>query len=304
MIIWRIVDGRRGHDNQSRGLVKALSRHTPCSIHDIPVSSHKLRLWRCLMKKYPPGDKLPKPHLIIGAGHGTHLHLLCAKRAHGGRTVVIMKPSLPASLFDFCLIPDHDNPRITDSIIITRGALNTITPDKHHDSRLGLIMIGGPSRHYDWDHNSLFEQIDLIINKLPDTNWTITDSPRTPATTSNMLNNIKSPNVTFHPYENTGPDWIADQLQNAGSVWVTEDSMSMIYESMTAGTATGVLTVPAKKKSKIFHSINRLIENEMITSFEDWRSGKPLSACPEIFDEADRCARELLDKVTQHYRVH
>jgi hypothetical protein len=119
-----------------------------------------------------------------------------------------------------------------------------------------------------------------------------------------MLNNFKSPNVTFHPYENTGPDWIADQLQNAGSVWVTEDSMSMIYESMTAGTATGVLTVPAKKKSKIFHSINRLIENEMITSFEDWRSGKPLSACPEIFDEADRCARELLDKVTQHYRVH
>ena len=304
MVIWRIVDGKRGHDNQSRGLVNALSRHAPCIIHEIPVSSHKLRLWHCLMKKYPPGDNLPRPHLIIGAGHATHLQLLCARRAHGGRTVVIMKPGLPASLFDFCLIPDHDGPGISDSIIITRGALNAITPGKHNDLTKGIIMIGGPSRHYGWDDNSLLEQIDLVLKKSPDINWTITDSPRTPDTTSSLLNNIKQPNVEFRSYKDAGPDWISGQLQNAGYAWVSEDSMSMIYESITAGAATGVLTIPSKKKSKIFHSINRLAENDMITRFETWRSGKQLSICPEAFDEAGRCARELLDKITQHYHVH
>jgi mitochondrial fission protein ELM1 len=304
MVIWRIVDGRRGHDNQSRGLVNALSRHVSCVCHDISVTNTRTGLWHLLLGKYPAGDSLPGPQLIIGAGHATHIHLLCARRAHGGRTVVIMKPGLPAALFDFCLIPDHDNPGISDSSIITRGALNAITPGKHHDPARGLIMIGGPSRHYDWDDNSLLDQVSRILGKAHDIQWVITDSPRTPDSTSILLNKIMRPNTVFRPHKDTGPDWVSAQLQNSGYVWVSEDSMSMIYESMTAGAATGVLSVPARKKSKIYHSINRLADNEMVTRFSDWVSGKPLSVCPEPFDEADRCARELLDKITQHYHVH
>lgn len=304
MIIWRIVDGRRGHDNQSHGLINALSRHVSCVHHDIPASALNFWFWQFLLKKYPPGNGLPRPHLIIGAGHHTHLSMLCARHAYGGRIVVIMNPSLPVHCFDFCLIPDHDNPRITDRVIVTRGAINAIVPTVNHNQSRGLIMVGGPSRHYVWDDASLLKQIDLILKKSEGITWHITDSPRTPVSTSDALGNLKSPDVTFHSYKDTGPDWVADHLLDSGYVWVSEDSMSMIYESMTAGAATGILSVPAGKLNKISLSINRLAENEMITRFEDWRSGKQLSSCPDIFDEADRCARELLDKITQHYSIH
>jgi len=304
MIIWRIVDGRRGHDNQSHGLINALSRHVSCVHHDIPASALNFWFWQFLQKKYPPGNGLPRPHLIIGAGHHTHLSMLCARHVYGGRIVVIMNPSLPVHCFDFCLIPDHDNPRITDRVIVTRGAINAIVPKANHDQTCGLIMVGGPSRHYAWDDASLLEQIDLILKKSEGIIWHITDSPRTPVSTSDALGNLKLPGVTFHSYKDTGPYWVTNQLLDSGYVWVSEDSMSMIYESMTAGAAIGILSVPAIKQNKISLSINRLADNEMITRFDDWRNGKQLSPCPEIFDEADRCARELLDKITQHYHVH
>lgn len=297
MVIWRIVDGRRGHDNQSLGLVKALSRHIPCVSHDIPVSSFKPGLWHYLLKKYSPGDNLPKPHLIVGAGHGTHLHLLCAQRAHGGRTAVIMKPGFPAAFFDFCLIPDHDNPRITDSIIITRGALNAITPGGHHNPGCGLILIGGPSRHFGWDDNQLFEQIGLILKTSNNITWHITDSPRTPVSTINKLAGLNLKNVIFQPYKNTGVDWVTDQLLKSGYVWVTEDSMSMIYESLTAGAATGLLRVPLQQQGKLTNCILNLVNNNMITSYEDWKNGKQLSPPDDILDEANRCAEYLLEKI-------
>lgn len=297
MVIWRIVDGRRGHDNQSLGLVNALSHRVTSTSHDIPVSCYQPRLWHFLCRKYPPGKDLPEPHLIVGAGHGTHLHLLFARRAYGGRTVVIMKPSVPAALFDFCLIPDHDNPRITDSIIITRGALTAVTPGKHHDPKQGLIMVGGPSRHYDWDDNSLLEQISLILKKMSGIRWVITDSPRTPGITSQLLKNINEVNADFQPCGVTGPGWVSEQLQQAGYAWVSEDSMSMVYESLTAGVATGLLNVPSLQQGKFTSCIQNLIINKMITAFDEWKKGKELAPPEDLLDEAGRCADYLLEKI-------
>ena len=297
LVIWRIFDSRRGHDIQSQGLINALSRRISCDCHDIPAASLVFWFWQYLLKKYPPGDGLPKPHLIIGAGHLTHLSMLCARHAFGGRIVVIMNPSLPVNCFDFCLIPDHDNPRITDRVIITRGAINAIIPKENHDQSRGLIMVGGPSRHYAWDNTLILEQIDFILKKSEGIIWHITDSPRTPVTTSNKLADLKSSGVTYFSYKDTGPDWVTDQLLDSGYVWVSEDSMSMIYESLTAGAATGLLRVPAKRKGKLTKCIRSLIVNNMITSFDDWKKNRRLSPPADTLNEASRCAEYLLEKI-------
>jgi hypothetical protein len=291
------VDGRRGHDNQSQGLINALSRRVSCDCHDIPASSLNFWFWQYLLKKYPPGGGLPRPHLIIGAGHHTHLSMLCARHAFGGRIVVIMNPGLPANFFDFCLIPDHDNPRITDRVIVTRGAINAIVPAANHDQGRGLIMVGGPSSHYAWDNASLLDQIDFIIKKSGGITWHITDSPRTPVSTSDTLSNLKLPGVSFHSYRDTGPDWVTDQLLDSGYVWVSEDSMSMIYESLTAGAATGLLRVPVKRKGKLTKCIRSLIVNNMITSFDNWKKNRRLLPPADTLNEASRCAEYLLEKI-------
>ena len=297
LVVWRIFDSRRGHDTQSLGLINALSRRVSCVSHDIPASSLNFWFWQFLLKKYPPGYGLPKPHLIIGAGHHTHLSMLCARHAYDGRIVVIMNPSLPVHCFDFCLIPDHDNPRITDRVIVTRGAINAIVPKANHDQTCGLIMVGGPSRHYAWDDVSLLEQINLVLKKSEGVIWHITDSPRTPDSTSNKLVNLKSPGVTYHSFMDTGPDWVTNQLLDAGYVWVSEDSMSMIYESLTAGAATGLLRVPVKRQGKLTKCIQSLIVNNMITSFDDWEKNGLLAPPADTLNEASRCAEYLLEKI-------
>lgn len=298
LTVWRIVDGRRGHDHQSLGLVNALSRYSSCVRHDITASSLRLGFLQFLLKKYPPASGLPQPDLIIGAGHHTHPSLLCAQRARGGRTVVIMKPSLPATWFDFCLIPEHDRPANKKNIIATRGALTALTPSTQHDNQQGLIMVGGSSRHYGWDPPGLFEQIRHILQRGADIRWQITDSPRTPPATSVGLSNLAAANAQFHSCQDAGPDWVAQRLASTGYVWVTGDSVSMIHEALTAGAATGILSVPATKPDKITRSVQRLAEDGMITLYADWYSGKQLSPCPVVFDEADRCAREILNRVS------
>jgi hypothetical protein len=70
----------------------------------------------------------------------------------------------------------------------------------------------------------------------------------------------------------------------------------MIYESLTAGTATGVLSVPGRQQNKISRTIEKLAECWLVVLFEDWISGTPLAPCKPEFDEADRCAVEIMSR--------
>ena len=304
MVIWQIYDGKPGHDNQSRGLVNALCRLGNCSSHDIAADGLKFSLLHCLANKFPPGDHLPRPDFIIGAGHGTHLPILCAKRAYGGGSVVIMQPSLPVRWFDFCLVPDHDQPEPAGNIIVTRGAINTVLPSREHDDNFGLILVGGPSRHFYWNEQEILDQIRAILIHDDTVSWQISDSPRTPPATSNALSQLEISHMTYHSWQRTGTGWVAKQLAQAGRVWVSSDSISMIYEALTSGAATGVLSVPVKKPGKLTRTINILIADGIVTPFPDWGNWRPLSPPPFVIDEALRCAGLLLKNVGRVQRQH
>ena len=294
MVIWRISDDKPGHDHQSQGLIKAIDRLVSVECHEIHATGFSPGFLDFILNKFPDGDNLPKPDLIVGAGHGTHLSVLCAQRAHGGKTAILMKPGLPASLFDYCLIPEHDNPVEANNIIVTRGAINLMTPSTQHDNKLGLMMIGGPSRHYGWDNHEIISQIEMVAQKTPDVFWHITDSPRTPDITRDALNKLNMENITFQSFKHSHGDWLAHQLQKCGYAWVTTDSISMTYESLTAGCATGIFQVPEKRKNKISRSIEMLKKDKFITLYTDWLYGKPLLAPAVALNEANRCANELL----------
>lgn len=296
LVIWRIYDSRPGHDNQSQGLINALGVQVDSICKNIPAPSSLQNLSSLLLKRFPPGADLPPPDLIIGAGHKTHLALLTAKRARGGKTIVIMRPTLPTDWFDLCLIPDHDRPTIKDNIFITHGALNTITPAVNHDPSRGLILIGGPSRHYGWNTGQVIEQITTIIHESPQIRWQISDSTRTPPETSRRLTEFNTVNAEFLSHTRTPADWVGKQLQTSGTVWVTADSISMIYESLTAGAYTGILPVPFSKKNKITNVVNELRRARMITRFQDWLEGHAFKSPPDNFNESDRSAREILNR--------
>jgi len=299
-VIWRISDGRAGHDTQSKGLVKALNLIKPCDCHDIDISDKKYGILDLLFKKFTTIEQLPDPDIIIGAGHHTHLPILCAKRTRGGRSIVIMIPGFPTSWFDLCFVPEHDNPKAADNILTTKGAINCITPSTEHIGDRGLILIGGPSRHFYWDNEYLLQQLSEILKTHTDINWEVSDSARTPEETRKALAALREPNAEYYDYSSTGIAWVARRLGLAANVWVSVDSVSMIYESLTSGAAVGLLDVPARGTSKLTNNIAGLVEDSMTTPYNKWLSGRKLDKPPVLLNEAKRCAEYIYEMGLLH----
>ena len=296
LTVWRFSDGKAGHDNQSRGLVEALARLRLIEIHTLNPLPPAAALSGLLLGRLSSWNDLPVPDLVVGAGHRTHLSLLAARRSRGGKIVVLMRPSLPLSLFDLCLIPQHDAPPSRSNVLVTRGALNRIQPSAVLDPRQGLLLIGGPSAHFGWDDAALRQHLAVIVAADPAMRWTLTTSRRTPPGFLEGLSPMADARLTVVPVAATGPDWLPAQLARAGQAWVTADSVSMIYEALTAGAAVGVLDVPRKRASRISRGLDRLVADGWVTSFADWQQRPPLHRPPGVFNEAERCARWIIER--------
>jgi mitochondrial fission protein ELM1 len=297
LVIWRLVDGKAGHDNQSRGLVEALGRLRPIksvTLNPLPVSG----ALAVLLLGQPPAawQSLPAPDLLVGAGHRTHLSLLAARRARGGKAVVLMRPSLPLGLFDLCVIPEHDTPPIRANVLVTRGALNRIRPSPTLESDRGLLLIGGPSTHFGWNDADLRRQIAAVLAATPGIRWTLTTSRRTPDAFLASVMPEADGTLTVVPVATTDPDWLPVQLARVGQAWVTADSVSMVYEALTAGAAVGVLDVPKQRPSRISRGLEKLIAEGWITPFAEWRQKLRLCRPPGLFDEAERCAHWIVER--------
>lgn len=295
LIIWRISDSRPGHDTQSRGLAQAISRIRASKCIDIAARTPMQNLWAMLTLRFSTKNNLAPPDLILGAGHGTHLTMLAARRVLGGKAIVLMSPSLPTSWFDCCLIPSHDTPREKDNIITTQGALNTVVASGQNDPEKGLILLGGESRHYGWDNNEMIRQIKTIINS-DQRQWQISDSPRTPEETKKDLDQLVTNRISFVPFGTATPEWLRMQLGLAGVIWVSEDSISMISEALTTGAHVGVLNVPVKKNGQTIKTIKELADKKFIKEFNEWQIDHELMTPHRILNEASRCAKLIMSR--------
>jgi len=278
--------------NQSLGLAEALARAAPIEIATLPALP-TWRAWLALLLKRFPSNTYPKPDLIVGAGHATHLTLLAARRARGGRSVVLMKPSLPRRWFDLCLLPRHDGIAADANTLVTEGALNRIRPATTRNSRHGLLLIGGTSPHFEWDSDAIQGQIKSVLTRMPEIHWTLTTSRRTPADFLAQL--PSSPKLTVIPHTAPSSDWLPEQLARSGTVWVTPDSASMVFEALTAGAAVGVFDLPVNPKSRVGQAIAQLADAQRITRFVDWCGHGTLHPNLRPLAEADRCATWILE---------
>ncbi|MFT5396975.1 MAG: mitochondrial fission protein ELM1 [Gammaproteobacteria bacterium] len=294
--IWRFTDSKPGHDSQSIGLCEAIGRLTTVSRLDIQANSTFGCFGNFLLNKFPAGKTFSDPDLIIGAGHGTHLSMLAARKARKGKIIVLMKPSLPLSLFDYCIIPEHDHISKKNNIITTIGALNPIQFNKNKSPDCGLILLGGLSKHYQWDYESIDSQISKIINDDPNIKWAIADSPRTPETTLTKIRNKADKNLEILDYSETSATAIREYIVNAKTIWITQDSVSMIYESLSSGAAVGLIELQNKNSTKMKNTISALINDKKLTPFSKWDKCRSLPPGSSDFNEANRCARLLLEK--------
>ncbi|WP_343681820.1 mitochondrial fission ELM1 family protein [Acinetobacter baylyi] len=286
-----VSDGKAGHRSQALGLYQAMhklvihSRFEEIHLQQLPL----LTILKGLFTHQVSQIKQP-PDFILGVGSHTHFRVwLLGKIYPQAKTIILMKPSLPIHWFNYAVIPEHDGVAASDRVIVTQGALNPIVNEHRHDTNRILIALGGNSKRHQWNQEKVLTSIQNIVRDYPDTHIILTTSRRTPV---NFISHLKTlpcaQQLHLFPVEETPQGWIFEQMQLAATVWVTEDSVSMIFEALTAGCRVGVIAMDRLKSDRITQMIDQLPFEQNIGVMRVLQNSAPLN-------EASRVASQILD---------
>jgi mitochondrial fission protein ELM1 len=301
------LDGSPGHEKQTLGIIKALQRLHPLEVTEIKIGHSSLWQEMSVWLRYLLGMDFPSPlaqepyDLLIGTGVHTHIPMLSCKRRSGAFSITCMAPSrILRQRFDLCCIPQHDGIEAGKNIFLTVGPPNCSEARAGHDPNKALILLGGvdPKSHH-WSSADICTSIRELLAVDTGKEWTISSSPRTPGETVLLVERIAAEldNVTFFRYQETASGWIEEQYSQNKTVWVTADSMSMVYEALSAGCKVGILPVVWKSKENKFNrSETYLLEQGLVISFQAWKQETALWNMHEPLNEAGRCAEEILRK--------
>lgn len=304
-----LLDGRPGHEKQTRGILYALQQKCPVEIIELKVG--RLALLAEVMQTgrlFLPGSidsaadwPIGKIDLVLGTGSRTHLPMLCYKKKHAVPVLTCMAP--PRYLrhrFDLCFIPEHDGVAAGNNVMLTVGAPNCSINKNVHHAGCGLIVLGGvDDKSHHWPSRQMVAMIEKIVSIDRDTSWTIASSPRTPPDTVALIPELlpRYDNIAFFDYKDTPPGWIEEQYDRSSVVWVSADSISMVYEALSAGCRVGILPVQWRRKNgKFSRNQQILLDKELVTPFDAWQQGEIALREPKELNEAQRCAEEIVQR--------
>ncbi|AKH68643.1 putative nucleoside-diphosphate-sugar epimerase [Spongiibacter sp. IMCC21906] len=300
---WIFTEGRLGHLNQVRGLAQRLSAKTETAFHYLDLSQQRFRYSgkQGLLDQFAAEQF---PDWIIGAGSNCHRPMIWTRFITGCPSVVLSSPSWPLCLFDAACIPAHDEPPHRKNILLTQGVLNTMVPVvEGRNPSTGLILLGGINKHFEWDDARIAAQVRAVVEASPDISWTISNSPRSPASLMPSLGTVlkHARNVELLSYEQTHKDWLKTQLSQVGRVWVSCDSVSMVFECITSATPTGLLKLQPLGDSRVTRSMAQVEAKGLVRVWNERDKGTMPSADIKIW-EADRAADWLIEQTLQKKR--
>lgn len=300
------LDGRPGHEKQSQAIVTALADLVEVRITSLPLEKKsafgRLReYWQLRFCDDCAGIPLAAEiDLIIGTGSRTHLPMLAVRQRLGVPAITCMAPDrLLRRWFDLCLVPRHDGLPEGRNVLLTDGPPVLPGPVLARDPSRGVILVGGvDDASHHWNSHQLMADICRLLENSRSIFWTISSSPRTPAEMLDLLaaSARRFDNVAFHHFADTPRGWVEQRYAESTYALVTADSMSMMYEAITAGCRVGILPVAWKKPNNKFQrSIDYLLGRGLLSMLSAQQVELPPKRDDQVeFDEAKRCALEIV----------
>lgn len=302
-----VVDGRPGHEKQSFGITNALADKVNINTTVIDISK---RRFGAQVKSYIrfllslPMAEITLPEnagLVIGTGSRTHSTVLHIKKQFQIPAVTCMTPANHLrDHFDVCFVPEHDGCEQRNNYFFTCGAPNVCVNKRQHRKDSGLILLGGiDEKSHVWDSTDIEKKIYKIVSEEQDKQWVIASSPRTPEVTVSAIRDMakKTDNAEFFDYKETKKGWIEEQYDQCATVWVTSDSISMLYEALSSGCRVNVIQMPWKDAAgKFKRNEDLLIEKNLVTPFSSWEKGADPRNMVSQLNEAQRCADYILQR--------
>jgi len=315
-ILW-IKDGKLGHEKQVKVLLDELSKTIDIKVYEeeyiigsfqriTDIYTYATHQSTALI---PPHAEYHKKniHLIIGAGSNIHARILQIKRGlkHDFNeevlAVSLLVPSFFKQHFDLICAPKHDRHKLSgQEAIYFEGSLARVSIDAV-DENIGLIAIGGKNEHYLFNINKIMEQIEFATSLYPNKAWYIFSSRRTP---HKMIQAIKKLAQTSKKII-VSEDGFDEILCKASIKIITQDSMNMVYESLSTKGSTILFNMKYLRKNKVINQMNELLHNKQVGYIEYNEMVKGLNKIKihmqnpyhEVFAEVEKLAYKIKNKL-------
>lgn len=313
-ILW-IKDGKLGHEKQVKVLLDELSKTTDIKVYEEEYIIGSFQRINDILYYASRSNELihhvkyhkKNIHLIIGAGSNTHAKVLQIKRGlkHDFHkevlAVSLLVPSFFKQHFDLICAPKHDRHKLSrHEAIYFEGSLAKVSIDPVDES-IGLIAIGGKNEHYLFNVNKIMEQVEFVTSIYPNKTWYIFSSRRTPQKMIKAINNLAQINKRIIVSE----DGFDEMICKASIKIITQDSMNMVYESLSTKGSTILFNMKYLRKNKVINQMNELLHNKQVGYIEYNEMVKGLNKIKihmqnphhEVFAEVEKLAYKIKNKL-------
>jgi hypothetical protein len=299
-----LSEGMHGMISQIEGLAKAL---------DLEFTHRTVELnnfWKLFPPKVTPiSQKTFKKidtddfDVIISCGRKSVIPSIYLKQNSDKKVtnIHIQDPKVNLDNFNYVIAPEHDGLNGAN-VFSTKGAIHYLTKEdiNNHTNYLKdrletgkeyfLLILGGPTKHYDYSDENVLNIFSLFNNLVEKNNLqgVIVPSMRTPKNIIELAKNrLGKKSLVIDTIDKKA---YLSALSLAKYIAVTCDSTSMISEAALTGKPIYVADIPAKKNDfrikkfhKLFNQLN--IIKRLDDKLETWHY--------ENLDETSRIADKI-----------
>jgi mitochondrial fission protein ELM1 len=320
-ILW-ISDGKKGHEKQVEILLNEVSKTENIIIKkeivvinkfsqllELITYSASLLIGSLFLNtgKFLKYDE-DNIDIIIGAGSSIHLRMLLIKnylsnKGNSIKVVSILTPSFYRRKFDIICPPLHDSDKLSvakKNVIFFEGCLAKVSTNEVEEN-IGFIGIGGTNKHFAFDQDAIIMQIEFLIGLYQQKKWFLFTSRRTP---NEMVDKIKKIALTNKNLI-ISDDNYDEIIEKASIKVVTQDSINMIYESLSTKGQTLLFNMKYIKINKIVNQINILLSNKRVGYVENVQMVDGLDKIKiisqnmhnDVFAEVEKVAYKLIQEL-------
>ncbi len=175
--------------------------------------------------------------LFVGAGSTSYYALKFYARRYAKPSIALMYPKGYRKDFSVIIAGAHDRPMPSANLKISPVSLSFSRSQglyKPQRKSIGFI-IGGPNSCFEMG-DEILKQIVGVRTQFADCEFALTTSPRTPRATESALEKLGWDYSVIYSREPVNP--IGDFLAQCEWVFISEDSVSMISEAVSNGSAS------------------------------------------------------------------
>ena len=304
-----LSEGMHGMISQIEGLAKAL---------DIDFTHHTVetnKFWKLFPPKLTPISQnvfkkieVEEFDVIISCGRKSVIPSIYLKKNSSKKitNIHIQNPKVNLNNFSYVIAPEHDG-LTGENVFSTKGAIHYLTKEEINNctnylkDRLQpgkeyfLLILGGPTKHYDYSDKNILNIFNLFDNLVKKNNLQgiVVPSMRTPKNIIELSKNKLGENSLV--IDTVDKKAYLSALSLAKYISVTCDSTSMISEVALTGKPIYVADIPTKKNDKrikkfreLFNQLN--IIKKLDNKLETWNY--------ENLNETSRIAKEIKKQLT------